>query len=166
MNSATGKIYLDTNVFIDAFEERGERSDMLAQLFATSSTSGARFATSELTPSELLVKPYRDADDTAIDQYQGFILTSEWLEILPVDRSVIIYAAVLRSQSKGLKLPDAIHISTAIAAECSHFLTDDQGIAGMYELIHLRYGIVKKGRPLSVLRPDIPTLNSLLKSLA
>ncbi|MCV9962104.1 type II toxin-antitoxin system VapC family toxin [Pararhizobium sp. BT-229] len=160
------RIYLDTNIFIYAFEETSQRSNLLAQLFTVSSSAGACFVISELSLSELLVKPYRDADDVMIDQYEGFLLTSDWLEVLSVVRPTLAYAAVLRSQNKGLKLPDAIHLSTAIGASCSHFLTGDMGIVDTYELIHLRYGITKKAQPLTVIRPDEPTLNSLLKSLA
>lgn len=159
------RIYLDTNIFIYAFEEAGQRSNLLAQLFSVSSRSAACFVTSELSLSELLVKPYRQADDVMIDQYEGFILTSDWLEVLPVARPTLAYAVVLRSQNKGLKLPDAIHLSTAIGASCSHFLTGDMGIADTYELIHFRYGVTKKAQPLAVVHPDEPTLASLLQSL-
>ncbi|MBB3655802.1 putative nucleic acid-binding protein [Rhizobium sp. BK650] len=158
------RIYLDTNIFIMAFERRDETSDRLAQLLAAGDTDvEPKFVTSELTLSELLVTPYRQNDDSLIDTYEGLILTSSWLEVLPVAPPTLRYAAVLRSQYGSLKLPDAIHLSTAIGANCSHILTDDRGIRDEYRLIHRRYGQSAEARPLTVLRPDEPTLSSFLK---
>lgn len=159
------KVYLDTNVFIAAFENRNELSDLLANLF-TVDTEKARFATSELTLSELLVKPYKTADDAAIDLYEGMIQTSEWLEVLPVGRQMLWYAAVLRAEYPSLKLPDAIHVSTAFAAECSHFLTGDAGLKEMYQIVHTRYGMSKSSKPLTVIRPETATLLSLPEDFA
>ncbi len=161
------RIYLDTNIFIFAFEEKDERSQLLSRLFALSSDrTEPLLVTSELTLSEVLVGPYQDADDSLIDSYDGFITDSDWLEVLPVVRPTLWYAAVLRSQYKKLRLPDAIHLSTAIGANCSHFLTADEGIKSSYNLSHVRYGVTKNARSLSVIRPDEPTLTSLLQSLA
>ncbi|MBB2674097.1 type II toxin-antitoxin system VapC family toxin [Rhizobium sophoriradicis] len=160
------RVYLDTNIFIIAFERRDETSDLLSQLFvASDGYAEPRFVTSELTLSELLVTPYRDNDDSLIDTYEGLILTSSWLEVLPIVPPALRYAAVLRSQYGGLKLPDAIHLSTAIGANCSHILTADLGIKDEYQLTHRKYGITK-ARPLAVLRPDELTLASLLRSPA
>ncbi|MBY5652961.1 PIN domain-containing protein [Rhizobium leguminosarum] len=160
------RIYLDTNIFIMAFERRDETSDRLAQLLAAGDADAEpRFVTSELTLSELLVTPYRQNDDSLIDAYEGLILTSSWLEVLPIVPPTLRYAAVLRSQYGSLKLPDAIHLSTAIGANCSHILTDDRGIKDEYRLTHQRYGRTAEARPLTILRPDEPTLSSLLKSL-
>lgn len=65
-----GKIYLDTNIFILAFENDSKISTALANLLSIGDHT-RRFATSELTLSELLVKPYRDENDSAIDRYEG-----------------------------------------------------------------------------------------------
>jgi predicted nucleic acid-binding protein len=159
------RIYLDTNIFIVAFERRDELSDRLALLFSTRQSSQTRFVTSELTLSELLVVPYRDNDDSLIDTYESLILTNNWLEVVPVAQPTLRYAAVLRSQYRSLKLPDAIHLSTAIGTNCSHILTEDRGINGEYRLQHPRYGIVTDAPSLQTIRLDGSTLTSLLKSL-
>lgn len=161
-----GRIYLDTNIFIMAFEQQGELSDRLAQVFSIDGLPETKFVTSELTLAELLVKPYRENDDSLIDTYEGLILTNSWLEVVPVVQPTLRYAAVLRSQYPSLKLPDAIHVSTAIGTGCSHILTDDRGIKDEYRLRHPRYGIMKEAPPLTTIRPDEPTLHSLLQSLS
>lgn len=160
------RIYLDTNIFIMAFERRDEISVHLTQLFAAGDRGNEqRFVTSELTLAELLVRPYQERDDSLIDLYEGLILTNDWLEVLPIGPFTLRSTAVLRAQYTSLKLPDAIHLSTAIGTNCSHLLTDDRGIKDEYELIHHRYGTTKKAPPVTILRPDETTLTSLTKSI-
>ncbi|MBD0385183.1 MAG: PIN domain-containing protein [Nostoc sp. C3-bin3] len=45
--------------------------------------------------------------------------------MIPVNRQVLIEAAQLRA-SINIKLPDAIHAATALLAQCSTFLTNNQ----------------------------------------
>ncbi|MEF0939848.1 type II toxin-antitoxin system VapC family toxin [Rhizobium sp. BR 362] len=162
-----GRIYLDTNIFIIAFERRDEIGDMLLQSFVAAGRRHAKlFVTSELTLAELLVTPYRNGDTILAETYETSISTNSWLEVLPIERSMFLCTAMLRSQYSGLKLPDALHLSVAAAAGCSHLLTDDYGIKGEYRLAGSRYGLEFDTPPLAVLRPDEPTLSSLLKSLA
>jgi len=62
-------------------------------------------------------------------------------------------------------LPDAIHLSTAIGTGCTHILTDDRGIKDEYRLRYRQDGFAGETAPLTVIRPDEPTLTSLLQSL-
>jgi predicted nucleic acid-binding protein len=50
---------------------------------------------------------------------------STWLAVVPIERSILIEAAKLRAQLK-LRLPDAIHIATAIATDCPTVLSNDR----------------------------------------
>ena len=52
-------------------------------------------------------------------------MTSAWLAMVPVSRTILIDAARLRANS-GLRLPDAIHVATAVAAGCPIFLSNDR----------------------------------------
>lgn len=159
------RVYIDTNVFITAMEGEGDTREMLPDLFLVDSSRAPIFVTSELTFSELVVKPYKEQNDQLIDQYQNLILTSDWLNVVPVEMPILHYAAVLRAQYPSIKLPDAIHLSTAVGMSCSHFLSNDFGIRGEYNLAHTRYGVVKHAKPLQVIRPDVETLTLLLESL-
>ena len=73
-------------------------------------------------------------------------------------------SAELRARYRNLKLPDAIHLSAAIAAGCSHFLTGDEGLSGQMEIVDSRLGTARKSLSIHVIRPDEPTLASLLQS--
>lgn len=151
------RVYLDTNVFIAAFERRDTLSDQLATVFsARSEHPGKVFVTSELTLSELLVVPLRDGITTLSGYYSNVLSGADWLHVCPVTKPILIAAAGLRAGRRGLRLPDAIHLATAVEMDCSDFLTEDSslGVAGESAAPALR-----------MLRPDEPTLKSLLESL-
>lgn len=156
------KIYLDTNVFIYATEHADQRRTLLVDLFLC----GLPLVTSSITLAELVDKPHQLGQDRFIDIYRANIKNSAWLTVVPVDEEVAYHAGILKSGRKGLKLPDALHLSSAIAMGCSRFLTGDLGISGPVILKHIRYGLSTSSSPLQIIRPDLPTLDSLLKSLA
>ncbi len=159
------RIYLDTDIFIHAIEETSPRSDLLLQLFSAVRPGKQFLTTSELSLAELLVKPYEEQEEDLIEQYERILLTISWLEVLPVIQPMLYHAAVLRSRNKRLKLPDAIHISTAIGAGCSHFLTADGGIHDVHS-VDLKDGFTRRAEPLVIIRPDKATLTSILQGLA
>ncbi|MEJ0074946.1 MAG: PIN domain-containing protein [Alphaproteobacteria bacterium] len=127
----TDRIYLDTDVFIEAFEGRG-RLRVLLQSFLPMEPVRIpqRLVTSELTLSELLVRPLELQRDDLINVYDNWMITNPYLEIVPIDRGVLFKAALLRAKSKSLKLPDAIHLTTAQEMNCRYFLTNDDRIKG------------------------------------
>jgi predicted nucleic acid-binding protein len=158
--AAFGTVYLDTNIFIMAYEANDKFSELLSEIFAkVDGQNNARFATSELTLSEHLVRPIRENDDQAVRQYEDLIAPSDWLNVFPAGKSILIAAAALRAKNSNLKLPDAIH------AKCSHILTNDHGFKGTYSFPKedpASEGVVA----VPILRPDEPTLNALIKSLS
>lgn len=161
--SSFRRIYLDTNIFIALRETGGEIGLKLVEFLSHAHIGTVPFlATSELTLAELLTKPLALVRHDLIDQYDSWILNSGWLEVRQVDRAVLWNAAVLRSEHKGLKLPDAIHISTAIEMQCSHFLTNDLGIKGSYKAFANRYGLSGPPAPLEVIRPSLQTLDDVI----
>jgi predicted nucleic acid-binding protein len=165
--AAINRIYLDTNIFIMAFEGREKPGGLLLQLLETSKNfSQPIFFTSQLTLSELLVVPYRNADDGVIETYESLMATSNWLHVAPVQIPILRFAAVLRAKYAGLKLPDAIHLATGVGLGCSHILTADLGLKGQYQLSLTLRGLTTNADMLAVLRPDEPTLLSLIKSIS
>lgn len=163
---AFGRVYLDTNIFVMSYEANDRYSELLSEIFAkVDSQNNSRFVTSELTLSELLVRPIRENDDQAVRQYEDLIAPSDWLNFFPAAKPILIAAAVLRAQNSTLKLPDAIHVATAIYAKCWHILTNGHGIKGTYSV--LKDGTASENvAAVLVIRPDEPTLTSLIESLA
>ncbi|MGF9693840.1 hypothetical protein AAIH46_13565 [Rhizobium sp. 0TCS1.26] len=86
------------------------------------------------------------------------------MEILPVSNEVLDLAAFLRANRHASKLPDAIHVSSALVGGATCFLSADFGIDGLDEVDHPILG----PRPMSKLdicRLDEPSLAALLESL-
>jgi predicted nucleic acid-binding protein len=150
------RIYLDTNIFIAAFEARTELSATLRKLLSGASPlKDARFTTSEMTLAELLVLPFRRNDADQVTLYSTMFASGSWLAVQPVSREIFIRAADVRARTPSLKLPDAVHLATASSSGCTHLLTADTGMKQRgYDL------------PFTILRPDEPTLTSLIESLS
>jgi predicted nucleic acid-binding protein len=126
LNAIQGNcVYLDTNVWIYALEGFPAFAQELATLFQAIDQGQLTAVTSELSLSEVLVKPIQNGNTAQQDIYKQAISSSSTLQVVPVQRDVLIEAATLRA-TVNLKLPDAIHAATAISTQCSTFLTNDQ----------------------------------------
>ncbi|WP_084649921.1 hypothetical protein [Stappia stellulata] len=113
--------------------------------------------------AELLVRPYRDRNDDLIQLYDNWIATDNtWLDVGPVTREVLWFAAVLRNQYPSVKLPDSIHLSTAIGLKCSHVLTTDDKLPREIELTHSRWGWSRSAPSLGLVSPTVQTLRAIL----
>ena len=122
------RIYLDSNVIIYAIEGLESYKPLLIQLFRDIDSGKTRAITSELTLCECLVKPYRENRSDIVDAYSNFLSMSDSFHIREISRDILIDAAKIRAQDSTMKLPDAMHLATAISEKCSFFITNDKGI--------------------------------------
>ena len=157
-------IYLDTNILILFKEIQSPEQEQLAALLASCRRLEHIPFTSTLTYSELLVKPLADDNRDLVETYENWMGGGLWLKAVPPSPAVLLTASLIRAQSSKIKLPDAIHLASAIFAGCSVFLSADTGLTDIDELIHPVRGKLPM-TPLKVLRPDEPTLTSLIESL-
>ena len=118
-------VYFDTNVFIYIIDGYEEYQELLSNLLHYIAKNKILVITSELTLAKCLVKPIKDGNQKAIEQFKKHIQTSDFLKVKPVSREILINSASIRNQL-GLKLPDAIHMATAINQDCKTFVTNDQ----------------------------------------
>lgn len=125
MDIIKSPVYFDTNVFIYAIDGHDAYYDLLLRLFDYIEVNNLQIVTSELTLAECLVKPEKDDNTAAIATYKQHIRTSDRLKVKSVSRHILIASAQVRNQL-GLKLPDAIHMATAIEQECKTFITNDR----------------------------------------
>lgn len=156
------RLYLDTNVFIAMAEGDDDLSSALYDLASSNYPDGDFLFTSELALAELLVKPYREQNDELISLYDNWIQPDGWLEAGPVDRNILRYAAVVREKFQGIKLPDAIHISTAIGFKCSHILTGDKRLPENLQLHHTRWAITQGPAELRTIRLNVENVNQIV----
>jgi len=139
MNELIGRtVYLDANVFIYAVEGFDIYRPLIEQLFDHIDSGKIKAVTSMLTLSECLVKPYREHRDSIVTVYNDCIKNSAYLAVADISRNVLAEAAKIRASSPSIKLPDAIHISTAIAQKCDFIITNDKKMKNdMVDLVYL-----------------------------
>jgi|MTBAKSStandDraft_2_1061841.scaffolds.fasta_scaffold66771_2 predicted nucleic acid-binding protein len=124
------QVYLDTNIFIYAFEGYPAHVSFLQELFTAIDEGKFVSFTSELTLAELLVKPLIDKKNQLAESYINTLQTTSSLVLLPVTRGILITAAKIRSEyNRHLKLPDAIHLASAQQHGCETFLSNDRQLA-------------------------------------
>ncbi|WP_420457014.1 type II toxin-antitoxin system VapC family toxin [Rubrivirga sp.] len=121
------RTYLDSNIFIYAFEGHPAFSESLARLLAEIEHQRVDAATSEISLAEALVMPLREGRADLVSVYEVFLQSRPSFAVVPVSRAVLVEAARLRAGTR-LKLPDAIHAATARHAGCDVLLTNDTGI--------------------------------------
>ncbi|MEI6082898.1 MAG: type II toxin-antitoxin system VapC family toxin [Verrucomicrobiota bacterium] len=122
---AGSRVYLDANIFIYAVERIPPYDSLLRPLFTRFDRDELDPVTSQLTLAEVLVKPIQVNSVADKEAYLSLLATDGPLEVVPVDRDILIAAATLRAQRKIL-LADAIHVATAVEYDCNYFLTNDQ----------------------------------------
>jgi predicted nucleic acid-binding protein len=120
-SDAVPRLYLDANVFIYAIEGNTDIADPLRQLFDLFRARRGIGVTSELTLAEVLPK----ASDVQRRSYLNMIVWSRIFELRPVSRDILIETAEYREYAGMPKLPDAIHVVTAIRAGCRTILSAD-----------------------------------------
>jgi predicted nucleic acid-binding protein len=135
-------IYLDTNIFIFFYEGAPLVSERVKTLFEGLRSHPGRGITSELTLAEVLAESEQPRPPGLKRSYLELIVWSGFLELVPVSRGVLYESAELRTvhrttHGRKLDLPDAIHLTTAIQARCSFFISADEGIRPPSEMTRL-----------------------------
>ena len=122
----SGPLALDTVVFIDFIEEHPRYLPLLDPVFALIDKGRLPAIASSLTLLEVLVVPYRAGNIPLAERYEQVLTSSRGLRLLDVDRMQLRAAAQLRALHPGLRTPDAIQISAALAGGCTVLLTNDR----------------------------------------
>ncbi len=86
-----------------------------------------------LALTEVLVHPLRQGNRTLAREYEDILLNSAGFRLIPVDVAVARCAAELRA-AHNLRTPDALHVATAVEADCDAFLTNDRSLKRVHEL--------------------------------
>lgn len=121
------KLAIDTNLVIYFFDETSEFFDASAAIFRAVERSQLAIVASELLFAEMLAHSMDEltAEDLLIDLLN--METGHDLKFLPVSRAVLLHAAALRRQFR-LRMPDAIHVASAIEAKVPYFVTNDKAL--------------------------------------
>lgn len=128
-SSLTSVVYVDTNPIAYAFEGPEELASALMKLFSVFRTKPGLAVTSELTLAEVL--PKKRIPDR---QFFDLLIWSRIFDLRPVTREILVETANYRRDTGRRlpdghfampKLPDAIHVVTAIRNDCKFFLSSD-----------------------------------------
>jgi predicted nucleic acid-binding protein len=134
--STSSPLYLDTNVFIRAVEGLDEAAAPAKTLIKTLRQHRAGIAaTSEITLAEVLA-PSKQVDSMPLSMkrraYLDLLLWNGFIELIPVSRDILIETAALRAVGR-LRLPDAVHLVSAIHVQCRFFVSGDRDFDKMPE---------------------------------
>lgn|SRR5487761_1427088 len=119
-------VTLDSNVFIAALSPKEKHSPNAQQLIHDVAGGKQHAIASSIAYGEVysVRVPNQPLD------LEGFFSHIDHLEIIPADDSVCLKAGELRLEyGSKLKLPDAIHLATALCANADLFITDDEKLA-------------------------------------
>jgi predicted nucleic acid-binding protein len=142
------RLYLDSNIFIYAIEGDVTLANRLHELFGVLQAKRGTAVTSELTLAEVLPK----ATDVQRRSYLSLIVWNRIFDLRPVSRDILIETSDYRKLNGMPKLPDAIHVVTAIRAGCRMILSADRGLR------------LPAGH--SVILPDHQSLSRLIRELS
>lgn len=121
------KVYFDTNPLIYALSGNELYLTIITQLFHGLQQQHYIGYSSELGLAELLVKPIRENNTAQIVTIQQ-LFADKFLQLLPHNRACFELSAKIRADYR-LKMPDAIHVATAITQKMDIFVTADNDIA-------------------------------------
>jgi predicted nucleic acid-binding protein len=116
-------VYLDTNIWVYAYENDPTFGTSARQFMHTLRTGKHRLAGSLFVLNELLVLPTRRNDTFTIASYRQ-LFASPNLELLPYTLASAQTYAQLRAFDR-VKPLDALHLATAAAARVDLFVTHD-----------------------------------------
>ena len=133
------RVYLDTNIIIYLMEGYAVLERPLLDLRDALLAGEIMLVTSDLTLCEALVVPFRENNVALVTTYRQFLEESGAFELCPTSRDIYVRASLYRAQF-GMATPDAIHIATALEAQCHVFLTNDRPLKAPKTLTVLRLG--------------------------
>ncbi len=131
--SISARVYLDTTVFIEAFDGTEAKAKHLRDLIRPLRARPGRAVTSESTLAEVFGK---ESDKGWAVQERFFfdlILRGGFIDLVPVSREVLLETGTCRRDARQggrkIALPDAVHVVTALRAQCQYLLSSDKRMA-------------------------------------
>jgi uncharacterized protein len=118
-------VYLDANCIIYLVELNPTWGPKVLARVADLRSAGNRIAVGDLARTECLAQPFLKGNVAVIADFQAFFSNSS-VDVLPLTAAVCERAAQIRAASLfRLKVPDCLHLATAIEHGCDLFLTND-----------------------------------------
>jgi predicted nucleic acid-binding protein len=119
-----GKIALDTSVFIYQLEANLRYIPLTDPIFSWIERGDSNAVASTIAMTELLVHPYRDANEQRVNEFYGLLSTYPNLEWIAPGLEIADLAARFRGIHR-LKTPDALHAATAARCHATGLIAND-----------------------------------------
>lgn len=129
----TRRLYIEAAPLIYYVEENPayiERMDAIIELIDANSVE---VISSVLTLTEVLNQPIRQERQDIERKYRAILLRSRSFTLLPIDAETAEVAARLRARY-NMRTPDALHVASALQANCGGFLTNDKTLKRVTEI--------------------------------
>jgi predicted nucleic acid-binding protein len=123
----SGLVGLDTPPFIYFIEEHPKYLSIVRPVFSAITDGTLTGVTSALALLETLVRPFRVGNAPLAVKYEAFLTRSHGLRFEEITGAILRAAAQLRA-THNIKTPDAIHLATALVANCPVYLTNDRDL--------------------------------------
>ena len=124
------RVYFDTTLFIEASKGIPSKSDHILALLDFFETRPKCAVTSELTLAEVLGKETDLGWALQTRYFLNLIVWRKFIDLKPITRDILYDTAelrrALRQTGEKIKLPDAIHVSTAVKTSCRYLLSSDK----------------------------------------
>jgi len=124
---------IDTVAFIYHFEENEKYLPFTNVLFEMIENGKVRAVTSTITLMEILVKPKRDGNQKAANEYKFILQTFPNLEIRNIDAEVAERAAEIRAKY-GVRPPDALQVAASLINNAEALITNDRELKKIREI--------------------------------
>jgi len=118
------RVYLDSKVFIYFLDRNPVYFPLVAPLLEAIDGGDIIGVTGDAAVAEVMVRPYQTGDPTLVAGIKSFFGTAGFLSVRSHDTAAFDLAAQLRARH-GMKFIDALHVATAINAECRFLITND-----------------------------------------
>lgn len=121
------RVYFDANPIIYFIEQNTQFAEAVSPVFEMIGDGSILAFTSELSLTEILIKPIRDNRIQAIQTHKELLLDPELFTLISPNQDTFLLAAELGGKS-SMRTPDAIHMACAIESKCKYFITNDKSI--------------------------------------
>ncbi len=120
-----GRAYFDAKTVIYFIEANPAFYSKIASLWYDLIERNTTFVTSEICVAECFYGAFRRESQVLENGYDRLFFEESTFDVRPVDLETLVGAARLGADL-GLRLIDAVHFRTALAAQCDIFVTNDR----------------------------------------
>lgn len=128
------RIAFDTDALIYGLQTEPRFTPLMAQAFQAMHKGELSAIVSTVVELEILVKPFRDGDQDALDTIEYLFREMPGLIVRNVDGTVARRAAEIRART-GLLAPDAIIAETALEERCDAIIGNDAAFSRKFARI-------------------------------